>query len=385
MLRIDAGFDSGNIEVVSVADASDIRLRIRKDNGSDFYQWFHFRLGGANGRGCTMRILNASEAAYPKGWEDYRAVASYDRKTWFRVPTSYDGRELVIRHRPEADYVWYAYFAPYSMERHEDLIAAAQLSPRCRAEALGLTFDGQTVDLLTIGEPVAGRKRLWVIARQHPGESMTEWYMEGFVERLLDEADGSANALLDKAVVYAVPNINPDGSRRGHLRTNAVGTNLNREWAEPSLAKSPEVVHVLERMKRTGVDLSFDVHGDEALPYNFIAGSDGVPGIGEAHLAMLDRFKRTYAAVNPDFQTEYGYPKPAPGKGNLTTCTGHLCNALGAVSMTLEMPFKDAANRPDPVHGWSDRRSKTLGRSLVDVLLAVVDDIPPPMQREGKR
>ena len=29
---------------------------------------------------------------------------------------------------------------------------------------------------------------------------------------------------------HIVPNCNPDGSFRGHLRTNADGTNLNREW-----------------------------------------------------------------------------------------------------------------------------------------------------------
>jgi len=381
MLRIDAAFDSGNIEVVSADDPNDIQLRIVKDQQSDFYQWFHFRLSGARGRGVTMRILNASGSSYPKGWENYRACASYDRETWFRVPTSYDGTELTIRHLPEADYVWYAYFQPYSMERHHDLIAAAQTSPRCAVEVIGETHDLQTIDLLTIGTPAEEKKKLWVFARQHPGEPMAEWYMEGFIERLLDEADGTSRALLDKAVIYAVPNMNPDGSRRGHLRTNALGVNLNREWAEPSRERSPEVLCVLEAMAERGIDLSFDVHGDEAIPYNFIAGSYGVPGISEAHVTMLDRFQATYAAMNPDFQTEYGYPKPAPGKGNLTTSTGHIANRLGALSMTLEMPFKDADNQPDPVHGWDGERSKTLGRSLVDVLLATVDDLPARMER----
>ena len=39
-----------------------------------------------------------------------------------------------------------------------------------------------------------------------------------------------------------MPNVNPDGSIRGHLRTNAVGANLNREWKEPTVERSPEVV-----------------------------------------------------------------------------------------------------------------------------------------------
>ena len=35
--------------------------------------------------------------------------------------------------------------------------------------------------------------------------------------------------------------MNPDGSYRGHLRTNACGANLNREWKAPNLEHSPEV------------------------------------------------------------------------------------------------------------------------------------------------
>lgn len=43
-----------------------------------------------------------------------------------------------------------------------------------------------------------------------------------------------------KAAVQ-MPNMNPDGSIRGHLRTNAKGANLNREWKEPTEERSPEV------------------------------------------------------------------------------------------------------------------------------------------------
>lgn len=41
--------------------------------------------------------------------------------------------------------------------------------------------------------------------------------------------------------VSQVPNMNPDGSYHGHLRTNLLGANLNREWASPTMQYSPEV------------------------------------------------------------------------------------------------------------------------------------------------
>ncbi len=45
-----------------------------------------------------------------------------------------------------------------------------------------------------------------------------------------------------------VPNMNPDGTWRGHLRTNAAGANLNREWDAPTLEHSPEVYYVRNKM-----------------------------------------------------------------------------------------------------------------------------------------
>ena len=228
-MQISHNFDGGNIRCIDVSDASNIQLEIPKDNNSDFYQWFYFKLSGAKNLDCRLNFVNAANAAYVDGWPDYQAVASYDRQTWFRVATDFDGSVLTINHTPECDVVYYAYFAPYPMERHHDLIANAQLSDLVEHTHLGYTLDGQDMDLLRVGEPGAGKKICWLIARQHPGETMAQWWMEGMINALLDPEDPISRALLDQAVFYVVPNMNPDGSRRGNLRTNAAGANLNRE------------------------------------------------------------------------------------------------------------------------------------------------------------
>ena len=50
--------------------------------------------------------------------------------------------------------------------------------------------------------------------------------------------------------------------------------------------------------------------------------------------------------------------------------TAQLAERFGAVSMTLEMPFKDNEDLPDPVYGWSPERSRLLARSCLDALHA---------------
>ena len=365
---VSSRFDGGNIECIDSSDPGRILLEIRPDNQSEFYQWFYFRAAGVGDLDCRYLIRNAAGAAYVKGWENYQAVASYDREYWFRVATRFDGENLVIEHRSEFDQVYYAYFAPYSMERHADLIAFAQTSGRCRVDTLGATLDGQSIDCLQFGDDGDGRRKIWMVARQHPGETMAEWWMEGMVRRLTDDCDPVVNAILDRAVIYLVPNMNPDGSRRGHLRTNAAGANLNREWAEPSAERSPEVLCVRDRIFATGLDFGLDVHGDEALPYNFIAGTEGIPGWNRERQQQLDLFRQTLANLNPDFQVEHGYPPNAPGKANMSYCSNSLAEHFGKLVMTLEMPFKDASGTLDPLQGWSPERCVRLAHSCLDAL-----------------
>ena len=372
-LTIDSDFDGGNIRCLAAPAPEKIRLEIVPDAWAEFFQWFYFRVRGAAGRDCVLRIENAGGAAYPAGWRDYRAVASEDGETWPRVATEYDGTVLTIRHRPAGDEVCFAYFAPYSMARHEELISRAGRSPLVTARRLGETLDGAPLDLLQIGG--ARARTCWIVGRQHPGETMAEWWMEGFLERLLDPTDALAQMLLGKARFFVVPNMNPDGSRRGHLRTNAAGINLNRAWAAPSMEQSPEVFLVGAEMARTGVDFCLDVHGDEALPYNFIAGPEGIPSYSDALAQKLARFQAALVAANPDFQTAHGYPPTPRGKANLAICANYVAETYGCLAMTLEMPFKDAANAPEPRDGWSPARCRRLGRSSLEALAAVIDQL----------
>ena len=364
-MHISQNFDGGNIEIVSAESASDIRLNIRHDKDSEFYQWFYFRLSGARGVACTLKILNAAGAAYPKGFEDYRVAYSYDRQQWHRWPTALVDSELTIEITPEQDSLYFAYFTPYSMERHADLIARSLQSPRCCLEVLGQSLDGQDIDLLKISGGSQPTKQCWLIARQHPGETMAQWWMEGALEWLLDAENEQSRALLERCTFYIVPNMNPDGSRRGHLRTNAAGRNLNREWADPALDSAPEVYVVREAMARGGVDFFLDVHGDESLPYCFIAGVEGLAGWDANSQAQLDFYKNRLAELNPDFQTVVGYPPKAPGEANLTMAGGHVGERYGCLAMTLEMPFKDTTATPDEAVGWNGPRSKRLANSCL--------------------
>jgi murein tripeptide amidase MpaA len=371
-IKISQSFDSGAIEVVQADSARQIDLNLRKDSAADIHQWFHFRLQGAREQACTIRFLNAGQATYPRGFEGYQVVASYDTETWFRVPTTFDGQVMTVKHTPELDSVYYAYFEPYSWERHLRLLGEVAENPLARVMDIGSSVEGRDMNLVVIGEPKA-EKKIWVIARQHPGETMAEWFVEGMMDALLDDANPVARKLLQRAVFYIVPNMNPDGAVHGNLRTNAAGANLNREWMTPSLERSPEVLCVKAKIHEIGVDMFFDIHGDEALPYNFVAGNEMLADFTPERMASQNAFIERYMASSPDFQNVVGYAASKYNADMLTLASKYIGHHFGCLALTLEMPFKDNANLPDEHTGWNGARSSLLGEAILQPILLSLD------------
>jgi murein tripeptide amidase MpaA len=369
-MRISAPSDSGNVVVLDATRPDDVVLRIREDGAAPFRHWFHLRIVGARGVPLRLRFVDMATTSYPRGWEGYAACASHDGEDWIRVPTTFAAGELRIEVTPETDVLTVAAFAPYPLSRHRRLVQRAAM--RARVSSLTATVDGHDLERIEVG---TGSRPIWIIARQHPGEAMAEWFAEGLLDRLLDPDDALARWLLERATFRIVPNMNPDGTARGHLRTNALGIDLNRAWVGPDPERAPEVHAVLAEMDRTGVALGLDIHGDEELPWNFPSGAESTPGWDDRRQALQDRFCAAWGHANPDFQSVHGYPPGAPGAANLTICTNQLAERFRCVAITVEQPFKDVLDRPDPRRGWSPRRAKALGASSLHAIASILDEV----------
>lgn len=373
-IKISTDFDSGNIQVLDAHDAYQLLLAIKPDTRSPHFQWFHFKAEGMHvGHTHTLRLSNASKSSYPHAWSGYNAVASYDHINWFRVPSRFDGEILHISLETREKHAWFAYFEPYSRERHDALIDKALSRAGTKLLATGKSVEGRDIQLLRRGKGGEGRRKIWIIAQQHPGEHMAEWFMEGIIERLQQDGDAELKKLLKVADLYLVPNMNPDGAFHGHLRTNAMGQDLNRAWQSASQEISPEVLFVQQQMETYGVDLFLDIHGDEEIPYVFTAGCEGNPGYTPRIEALEKHFRGHLSALTRDFQTTYGYTRDLPGEANMTLA----CNAVGqqydCLSLTLEMPFKDNDDAPDLHTGWSGKRSMQLGKDVLSTVADIVD------------
>jgi murein tripeptide amidase MpaA len=389
---LNTSFESANGDLERLEVLSNDRVKFSIAIQPDVYcesdhsshsQWFHFQCCNVRSRAVTVEIVNAGEASFPKAWNGYNVCCSYDGREWFRHESTYQDKVLRWTILAKYDNIYFSYFAPYGTERRQSLSGSLQKLPGVSLTVLGYTHHRRPIELLHLTDHHISssdsanihRQKIWVIARQHPGETMAEWFTEGLLRRLVDDRDAVAQNLRKMADFYIVPCMCPDGAAIGHLRTNAVGANLNREWSEPDKEISPEVFYVRQKMMDIGVDAFVDVYGDMKLPYAFFVGNEGIPSWNDTLRALQNDFSLAFLGATPDFQTRYGYGVSSPGKANLKLASKWVGEHFKCVSVTLEMPFKDAANNPEPIHGWSPERSMKLGGDMLVALQRIQNSL----------
>ena len=373
MVKVSSDFDGGAISIINVDNADNIQLGINKDNQSCTRQWFYFAVESISATLQRIRLVNADKVSFSGAWDGYQAFASYDNQSWFRIDTQYQNGELVLTLEAKAQKVYYAYFVPYPLTRQTALLQHVAAMPAAQLKVLGQTAQGRDITLLRIGSASAEAKKIWLIARQHPGETMAQWIAEGVIVQL---AAHFAEQHVNNTAVsfYIVANMNPDGAALGNHRTNANGINLNRHWATPDQLLCPEVYLVKQAMLKYGVDAFIDIHGDETLPFNFM--------LAETKHPFADQLKQALVEVDSNFQTKYDYCNVAVGctAGNCgSSCgqqkaTSFVQQQFGVASILLEASFKPLRQK-DQTIAWDHQAAKQLGVNLANALQAVCAEI----------
>ena len=195
---------------------------------------------------------------------------------------------------------------------------------------------------------------------------MAEWWMEGALEKLTDADDPVARVAAPRLHLPHRPQHEP---RRVAPRPSA--HQCRRRQPQPRMARAerrrraPKCCASATRWTKIGVDLR-DGHprrrGDPRQFPRRVRGhslADRAPGPNCSSCSAT-----RWSGCRPISRPQKGYEIAAPGQANLSMSTTQLAERFGAVSMTLEMPFKDNVDLPDEIYGWSPERSKYLAARL---------------------
>lgn len=211
------------------------QIRIGDDNddkslGRLFRAWWYVALDDATPGHLTR--ISVTRRGH-KGL--YLPVYSYDQKTW----QSFSQTEILrtgtfsfqIKKSFEAQKVYLARAEPYSYQRLMSYLEDLKTHPSVYLTFPARSKMGYAFPFLTLTDIQSGpvpRKRLWIQARTHPGETATSFVLEGFIKEVL------ANPLWQKAlrhsIISIVPMHNVDGVIKGNQRVSPRGFNLEESW-----------------------------------------------------------------------------------------------------------------------------------------------------------
>ncbi len=228
------------------------------------------------------------------------------------------GGTLTIQHTAESPILYIAYFAPYSMERHHDLVAQIAECEGVTYRCLGTSLEGQPIDCLEIG---TGDTQVWLYARQHPGESMAEWWMEGALEKLVDPADPHARSLKQKCRFHIVPNMNPDG-----FVPRAPAHQFRWREPQPRMGQSdrrsaaPKCSPSAMRWTKAGSTGRWTSTATKRSPRFSLPGFEGIPSLQARTDRKVQGVRNRACREHPDFQVDLGYAESAPGQRESRRC-----------------------------------------------------------------
>lgn len=276
MLNMNCHNDSSQKELTSIHFSSDFEsgaatdFHVRKDGAIGFsipeepggdvieypaspgtgeYLWFYFKVMSDGKKPLEFVVENAA-GAHQTGWrwKIAKPVFSTDGKTWVRAQhTQYSflqqglqdrGIKLfgkpVFRFRAPiaAETLWVAYSYPYTNSDLNTFIEEIRNSPGVTISTIGKSEEKrEIVEVIIDGSAKATSKKqeqIWLICREHPGETPASFVCEGLIHALLEDRAGKR--LREVYSFNIIPIINVDGVAHGYYYHNAGGVNLGFDW-----------------------------------------------------------------------------------------------------------------------------------------------------------
>jgi len=316
-LVFESRFESGNLRRAVQVYEFEYDLILNPDYNTKVHtQWYHFRVANTRaGPSYRFNIINMVKptSVYNEGMRPLKYssrdasergigwvrcgenIAYYqngirrsrDRSSGGDKGTNYFTLTFTVSFEHDNDSVYFSHCFPYTytdlqkdLQKLESDPAIARLF---RRRKLCETLAGNACDLITItsfnSDPAALRSRRAVVitARVHPGESNASWIMKGILDYLTGTSL-DARILRDNFVFKIIPMLNPDGVIVGNYRCSLAGTDLNRQWGEPSRKMHPTIFFAKSMIRHLMHDrevvLFVDIHGHSRKKNVFMYGNN---------------------------------------------------------------------------------------------------------------
>ncbi len=336
-----------NVTAVERAECTEVRFSADPHGGPESL-WFCFRVcrdDTADIRrplrlvlehGNTMLGIDKAEHVLP--------VVRHAGGDWERLPPGQteplpDGRtDMFWTFMPTGRCVEIALCYPYGTS---DLDALVQQSEGAlRSDAIGVSQAGRPIVRVSNDYGSAGRsdrrRGVYVIARQHSGETPGSWVLDGFLRRIASLGDQAP-------LVWSVPLSNIDGVEGGDYGKDNFPFDLNRAWGTPPMRHEILVIKADVALWRTRSDpvLGLDLHAPGGCEtsgiYAFVPDPEALPEEHGLARAWSDPLQN---ALSPEY-ADREFSRHITYKSRWETPSFNACMTTehGVPGLTIETPY----------------------------------------------
>ncbi|MFA6102154.1 MAG: M14 family zinc carboxypeptidase [Victivallaceae bacterium] len=200
--------------------------------------WFCFRLKFKNRPKTQNRLRLVIKYFYNSlgglPAEKINPVTRIAKGDWQRLAAGKtvplpDGRaDAVWETNIIADSMDFAFCFPYGVPEMDEVVEKSK--GYLKKDIIGISPEGRDIVRISnnYGDESAKKPGLYLVARQHSGETSGSWVLHGFLERL-------AESNTQNMTVWCLPLTNIDGVEKGYYGKDNFPTDINRAWGVPPM------------------------------------------------------------------------------------------------------------------------------------------------------
>lgn len=250
-MNIIKDYDGASIEIIkNDIEKNKIYLSLKEENGKYSY-YYNFIIENPASTKGMIYIKNISNSQYYKKDEinaPYIKINEWEKAKHFYIN---EKEELVINIEPNSTQE-IALVPRYIEKDLKEFINTIDTS--------NIKIKNEPINEIIIGD--INLPAIVFIARQHPGETLSSFFIEGVIQQILN-----MNELTEKYCFIFYPLVNKKGVKNGnHRYTN--GIDYNRSWNKKNAPE--EIKYIKEKLKSVKVKYFVDVHNDEITKKNYI-------------------------------------------------------------------------------------------------------------------
>ena len=266
---------------------------------------------------------------------------------WERLPPGKewiqpDGRRYAIWDLAAPDdFVDIAACYPYGMAEVKQLVADCE--GYYRLDEIGISQEGRPIVRLSNhpGEPEGKRPGVYLISRQHSGETPGSWVLDGILRHFAQKGE-------EAPLIWCVPLANIDGVENGDYGKDPFPHDLNRAWGRPPMRHEVIVMQKDAKLWKNRCDprIFLDLHApgysEDAGFYAFGSPKEKLtPEQIDLQKRYSDAFEETLKTkITDPFLRLAEYPRRwDPKDGSPVFAADYFLREIGGMALSVECTY----------------------------------------------